>query len=446
VTRLRSLAVGAVALSILVVIGTGLAEAMLRVWYRDNGRTTLGGPGGRQFDYETIDGELRGRRDVGPRVPGVPRLMIVGDSITYGVGVHRWRDTWPELLAHELERKGQHYEMAVFAFPGQDILQHVNVMREWDARVSPDVFIYQWYVNDIEAMSHRPDLTHAWQRWRWHDSLRDWSYLYFVLDHRLAQMLPPPTRSYVDYLLADFAPGTMEWAEFERQFHEFATRAALVSARRIMALYPQVPFRGQYPLQTLNDRMRALAAAHDLEIPPAAWIRSGGTLVSAAAAPWKQMFTAPAGSAGAIETPEYVFAAGPWTVTLVAQKGSGEETSDDTVATLQLLEGTSERVLQEAAVRVDGAPGTLASVNVPVLLTGDGLHRVRFRVRSAGHGAWALADIKVPVNYGFEVVDFTARLNAMATHASAFDAHPNEATHRVMAEEVYRVLTSSSTP
>ncbi len=446
-SRLRSLAVGAAALSILVFIGTALAEAALRVWYRDAGRATLGGPGGRQFDHETIDGELRGRRDVGPKVPGVPRLMIVGDSITYGLGVHDWHDTWPELLAHELERTGRRHEMAVFAFPGQDIPQHVDAMQEWDTRVSPDVFIYQWYVNDIEAISHRPDLTHAWQRWRWHDSLRKRSYLYYLLDHLLAQNLPPPTRSYVDYLLADFAPGTMEWAEFERQFHEFATRAALVSTRRIMALYPQVPFRGRYPLQAINDRMRALAAAHDLEIPPAAWIRSGGALVGATAAPWKQLFAAPAGSGVAtIETPEYVFPPGPWTVTLVVQKTSSEATTDATVATLQLLEGTSERVLQEAAVRVDGAADALTSVTVPVLLTGDGLHHVRFRVRSAGHGAWALADIKVPVNYGFEVVDFTERLNAIATHASVFDAHPNEAAHRVMAEELYATLTSSVKP
>ena len=42
-----------------------------------------------------------------------------------------------------------------------------------------------------------------------------------------------------------------------------------------------------------------------------------------------------------------------------------------------------------------------------------------------------------------EVVDLTEPLNAFNTHASVFDAHPNEAAHRVIAEHVYRVLTGS---
>jgi hypothetical protein len=425
-----------------VVMAGGFGEVALRVWYRDGGRETLGGPGGRTFDHGTIDGELRGRRDVGPKTPGIPRIMVVGDSITYGLGVHEWRKTWPELLAQELEQNGRRVEMAVFAFPGQDITQHVNVMREWDARVAPDIFIYQWYVNDIEAVSHRPDLTRRWQRWPWHDALRNGSYLYFILDHRVSQWLPPPARSYVDYLLTDFAPGTMEWAEFERQFHEFATRA-LRAPRRIMALYPQVPFRGRYPLQALNDRMRQLATAHDLAIPPSAWVRSGGTLVSDRAAPWKQVFTIPVGAAGAIETPEYIFAPGAVTVVVVAGATSGERGADESVATLQLVDAATEGILGEAPVRAASAPGQFTAVSLPFTLAGDSLRRVRFRVQSNGRAAWALADIHVPVDYGFELVDFTEPLNALPTHASAFDAHPNEAAHRVMADTLFNALIAA---
>ena len=245
-TRSATPAFRAILLLISILFAAGLAEGALRVWYRDGGRQTLGGPGGHSFDHDTIDGELRGRRDIGGKTPGVRRVMVVGDSITYGLGIKDWHLTWPELLMRQLAEGGRPHEMAVFAFPGQDIVEHVNVMREWADRVAADVFIYQWYVNDIEAIEHRPDLTRVWQRAPWHDWLQHWSYLYFVANHRLSQLLPPPTRSYVDYLLADFAPGTIEWAEFERQFHEFAVRAGQASPRRIMALYPQVPFRGEY--------------------------------------------------------------------------------------------------------------------------------------------------------------------------------------------------------
>ena len=46
----------------------------------------------------------------------------------------------------------------------------------------------------------------------------------------------------------------------------------------------------------------------------------------------------------------------------------------------------------------------------------------------------------MPVDYGFTVVDLTERLNSFNTHASMFDAHPNERAHAVMAQEVQAAL------
>jgi hypothetical protein len=417
------------------------AEAALRIWYRDAGVRTLNGPGGRSFHHETIDGELRGRRDVGPKQPGVPRIMVVGDSITYGLGVRDWRQTWPELVAQRLEASGQPHEMAVFAFPGQDITQHVQVMRDWASHVAPDVFIYQWYVNDIEAISHRPDLTRAWQRWPWHRSLREWSYLYFVLDHRVAQLLPPPTRSYVDYLLTDFAPGTMEWAEFERQFHEFATTAASVAGRRLMMLYPQVPYRDRYPLRPLHERMHALAGAHDLLIPPAAWVRAGGPLVGDAQSPWRNVFAfTPTAPDAAIETFDYVFPAGPLSLDLVVRYRD-DDFSGSAVGVVQLLAADTGTVVHEAEIQHSSRVDAFETLRVYLTVPGSGLQRVRFRVRSLGSSAWWLGELRVPVDYGFEVLDLAAPLNELPTHASAFDAHPNDAAQRVMADHVYAALS-----
>jgi hypothetical protein len=114
-------------------------EATLRIVYSDGGRRTLGGPGNRSFDHLTIGREqLRGRRDVGPRRPGLPRLMVLGDSITYGQGIYDWRNTWPELLAARLEREGRPHELATFAEPGRDMPAHLQELERWGAVVKPD--------------------------------------------------------------------------------------------------------------------------------------------------------------------------------------------------------------------------------------------------------------------------------------------------------------------
>jgi hypothetical protein len=438
VTRSRALAFRVALLLLSLLFAAALGEAALRVWYRDGGRRTLNGPGGYSFEHDTIDGELRGPRNLDTKQPGVPRIMVVGDSITYGQGVRDWRQTWPELLIEELERRHQPHERAVFAMPGLDMPQHVETIRQWGSRVDPDILVYQWYANDIEVLSHRPNATRAWQREPWHSTLRQWSYLYFTLDYYLAKVLPPPERTYVDYLLADFAPGTLEWTEFERQFHEFAVRAKQVAPRRLMALYPQVPFRGAYPLQPIHDRMRELAGPHTLEIPPHAWTRSGGTLIADAEAPFKQVFASAEGSAGAaIITAEYVFAAAPLRVVLNIHASSTQHTP---VVTLQALDAETNAVLAESPVDVPLPASDARPVAVSLTIPGDGLQHVRFRVQSSNGAGWRLESIRIPVDYGFEIVDLTAPLSTFDTHASAFDAHPNEAAQRVIAREICAAL------
>ena len=49
-----------------------------------------------------------------------------------------------------------------------------------------------------------------------------------------------------------------------------------------------------------------------------------------------------------------------------------------------------------------------------------------------------------PVGHSYQdaIGDLTEALNTFDTHASSFDAHPNEAAHRVIAEQIYRALVA----
>jgi hypothetical protein len=435
VRRGRAIALRAIAIVVGLLLFIAVAEAGLRVVYRDGGTRTLGGPGGRSFLHDTIDGELRGRRDLGPKTPGVPRVMVVGDSITYGLGVRDWKATWPERLAQALERAGRPHQFAVFAVPGNDMPQHLDVVRAWTRQVQPDVFVYQWYVNDIEAISHRPDLSHPWQRWPWHRAFLSKSYLYFVLDHRLSQFVVRPHRTYVDYL-KDFTPGSLEWTEFEREFHEFALHAAL-ARRRIMMLYPQVPYRTVYPLQALHDRMRTLAGAHEIEIPPLAWSRRAGLLVGRPDAVWRQVVSSASGGALVIQTRDYVFAPGEMEIRVRLATHSAQSPG-----TVELIDVDSDTVVAAAALPGD-ATQSFRDATARFTLPGDRLRRLAVRVSATGTDEVAVADVKLPVDYGFEVIDLTEALNQFNTHASSFDAHPNERAHAVIADRVYAAISGS---
>jgi hypothetical protein len=428
------------AFSIGVFLATG--ELALRVIYRDQGTRTLGGPGQNQFEHLTTDGRSqRGRFDAGNKSPGKPRILVLGDSITWGQGVRDWQDTWPELLARALEQAGTPHEMAVLSLPGRNIPEHLAGLEYWGPRLHPDVLIYQWYVNDIEIDARRPQNLRWWQQQPWHDPLRRASYLYYFIESRFATYLPTPNRSYVEYILEDYAPGTLEWAEFERYFHRLALGASESAPTRLLVIYPQVPFRGTSPLAPIQERLTALASrARRLDIPPAVWIRHAGTLVESADAPWRQAVKVTAGTTGpVIETREYYLPAGGSDIALTVAIDSAVDTP---WATLEVLDATTNQLIGSAAVASDAKPGwhdvTVGPASPPQPAV------VRLRLSSLGTSGFSIANVALPVDYGFKVVDLTDELNTFNTHASVFDAHPNEQAHKVMAEKIYQALKEAA--
>ena len=423
--------------SLLIFLASG--EAVLRVIYRDQGRATLGGPGGHSFQHLYIKNQERGRFDTGPRRPGVRRLMVVGDSISWGLGVRDWSAIWTERLAQALEQKGGPVEMAVLAEPGRDMWEHMAVVQEWGSRVQPDVLIYQWYVNDIEVVEHRPRFHRAWQRWSQHEQARNSSYLYFFLDHMAASWLPQPERSYTEYMLQDFGPGTYAWAEFERAFHSFATRAREAAPTRLMVLYPQVPFRGAYPLQPIHDRMRTLAGPHQLSIPPAGLVPAAGTIEPQPDAAWKQVVRVQAGAAGpVIETRDYYMSEG--VLDVAVRLTCDSPSSGPAILTLEAVDNVTNQIVGRGWSDVDVKARGWQQLSMRIDVRGTNGHSVRFRLVSPGALALSLASIDIPVDYGFTVVDITEPLNTFNTHASMFDAHPNEQAHAVIAQEVLAAL------
>lgn len=423
--------------SLLIFLASG--EAVLRVIYRDQGKATLGGPGGHSFEHLYVKNEQRGRFDTGPRRSGVQRLMVVGDSISWGLGVRDWSAIWTERLAQELERKGGPVEMAVLAEPGRDMWEHMAVVQEWGSRVQPDVLIYQWYVNDIEVVEHRPRFRRAWQRWSQHDRARNISYLYYLLDHMAASWLPQPERSYTEYILQDFGPGTYAWAETERAFHSFATRALEIAPARLMVLYPQVPFRGTYPLQPIHDRMRTLAGPHQLSIPPAGLVTLAGTTEERPDAAWKQVVRVPAGVAGpVIETRDYYVREGVLDLTLRVL--CDRPASAPAVLAVEAVDHATSQIVGRSTAAVDVQASGWQQLPVKIDVRDTNGHSVRLRMVSPGGLAFSLASIDIPVDYGFTVVDITEPLNGFNTHASMFDAHPNERAHAVIAQEVLAAL------
>ena len=71
--------------------------------------------------------------------------------------------------------------------------------------------------------------------------------------------MSPVQQRYQDYILRDLGPGSRQGRAFEAAFAAMAARARREVPQRWVLLYPQLPYRGAYPLQGVHDWVSALA-------------------------------------------------------------------------------------------------------------------------------------------------------------------------------------------
>jgi lysophospholipase L1-like esterase len=91
---------------------------------------------------------FRGPEFAPVKPPGVTRVLAIGGSSTYGVGVSD-QDTWPYLLGREL---GPGYEVINLGVPGYSTVENLIQTAFWASDLSADVAIYMVGWNDLQSM------------------------------------------------------------------------------------------------------------------------------------------------------------------------------------------------------------------------------------------------------------------------------------------------------
>jgi hypothetical protein len=145
-----------------------------------------------------------------------------------------------------------------------------------------------------------------------------------------------------------------------------------------------------------------------------------------------------------LETREYLLDPGHATLTVTAALAAASATPVE-AGRIDLVDARSNEPIGSMPLTLPGQSG-YQRVTLAVPVTGGRIRRTRVRVHSSGAHAWSVADLAVYVQYGWEVADLAEPLNQFNTHASAFDAHPNAAAHRVIAEHIARRLLGEGRP
>jgi len=448
-TRRRLWAFRLVVLAMAIVLPLAAGELAIRIMFRDGGTTTLGGPGGREFGYRYLDtlSERRTQTVTGPKAPGVTRLLILGDSITWGIGVRDWQQIYPNKLLNLLDHAGgRRFDMEVYAYGGKNIDGHARAVEAKAEELAPDFIIYQWYNNDIEIDVQGPRWHLWWQEWQGHYWLTRHSWLYETLDRLLSQRAVAKgwggRPSYARHLVTNYAEGTAGWTLFADQFHRWASYSNAYAKHVLMFLYPQVPFKGQYPLEDLNARMRALARPHTLTYP-AWWMgRRVGQNVADASGTGGYVRKSN-GQAGFLAYgPAIPLGRGHYDI---AERFRLDGSASGTVEAIDIVADGKVLAHRDVAATDCAAPGAWSTVTVPIDLAAPLTKEVEWRITVAPGVRMSIDTVSLPVNYDrLEVLDLKDRLNTFDTHASIFDSHPNARAHAELAKALAEWVLSKT--
>ena len=85
-----------------------------------------------------------------PKPPGVRRVLCLGDSFTWGVGV-LFDDAWPQRVERALSRtRGERWEAVNLAEPGMNAVQEASRLESEGFGYGPDVVVVGFVLNDSE--------------------------------------------------------------------------------------------------------------------------------------------------------------------------------------------------------------------------------------------------------------------------------------------------------
>jgi len=106
--------------------------------------------------YQTNSRGLRGPEHSYAKEEGTFRILVIGDSMTFGEGVE-WEDSYPILLGDLLNQDSKQFEVINAAIPAQGTGQELVFLMEEGYKYKPDMILLGFYIgNDITDNHYWP--------------------------------------------------------------------------------------------------------------------------------------------------------------------------------------------------------------------------------------------------------------------------------------------------
>ena len=185
------------------------------------------------------------------RPAGVKRVLMLGDSITFGWGVPG-EDTVAKRLERALRAAGRKVEVLNAGVGNYNTTMEVSYFLAEGARYDPQVVVLNYFINDAEPVPASRPLT----------LLQRNSYAYVWLTGRLDVLarLAGRRQSWADYYLGLYdLPG---WSEAQRSMASLADQCRARGIALLIANYPELRELRPYRFERVRELVRGAAERH----------------------------------------------------------------------------------------------------------------------------------------------------------------------------------------
>jgi len=156
-------------------------------------------------------------REVSSKAPGEYRVLVMGDSVPFGIGV-RYEDSIPyqlERILNETAEPGRSYRTLNMGVPSYNTEQELTQLRESGLSLNPDLAMLLFSRNDIE-----PKKWVFAKRSAWYADLAQRSYaatLLFVFARELRARVGQPAQL---ISMDEYRPDSSRWQAIDRSLTE----------------------------------------------------------------------------------------------------------------------------------------------------------------------------------------------------------------------------------
>jgi hypothetical protein len=237
-------------------------------------------------DYEpgTFTTLLRGRKfrsrhlDT-PKTAGVQRIVVLGDSFSWGHRIHGLDDCWPYVMERAVGAQGIPNQVLNLAHAGDTTVNELEYLQKFGWDLQPDIVVLQYFLND--PLPSGPDFQRVYDaQWKkapvhplavshnLHRHLNQSSYLYSELHvvwcDAVRWLFNLKNLSDLDL----HRDGTQPWRDAKEAIRQIARECRERETPLLMVMFPRLENRTRldesYRYISLHEKLRSLAESEEI--------------------------------------------------------------------------------------------------------------------------------------------------------------------------------------